>query len=449
MTAGRLRRIHAVVAAAAALLAALPMARAADCCQWELRVQRTGVASDNFLVELYAHIPESGHAFFDGGLDIKADGVMWRSTEICGDGLVGDAGEVVGSEVRGIYVAHDRGGAPPDRSNPIRVWCGEFEARCEDPATRQIWTEGRQFSYYLSYPGLDLEACEPRDSLREFQCGPIVIDAGRVLSPFPGTGHVVKGEGVELYPESAGARFGARLADELLDWRGGGGGGSAAFDLELSLAGLEPGAAIDTSWLTQLRRCDAEHGSLLVRMSLEGGDVVALWPDFSEAGIGVVLTELHLKGKLVGETEIKSGGVVALHGLCTELTWSLELDDRDRPTLALMCEQPFILVDPGGGQHQIDRLAMTGIAEPGGLLGMDYVEVAASEARRLAILHAGGRASACYADCDGSGARDFFDFLCFQNAFSAGNRYADCNEDGALDFFDFLCFQNQFAAACP
>jgi hypothetical protein len=55
----------------------------------------------------------------------------------------------------------------------------------------------------------------------------------------------------------------------------------------------------------------------------------------------------------------------------------------------------------------------------------------------------------CYADCDGSGALDFFDFLCFQNAFAGGDPYADCDGTGALDFFDFLCFQNEFAAGCP
>ncbi|MFG0283419.1 MAG: GC-type dockerin domain-anchored protein [Phycisphaerales bacterium JB039] len=55
----------------------------------------------------------------------------------------------------------------------------------------------------------------------------------------------------------------------------------------------------------------------------------------------------------------------------------------------------------------------------------------------------------CYADCDQSGALDLFDFLCYQNAFAAGEPYADCDASGALDFFDFLCFQNEFAAGCP
>jgi hypothetical protein len=55
----------------------------------------------------------------------------------------------------------------------------------------------------------------------------------------------------------------------------------------------------------------------------------------------------------------------------------------------------------------------------------------------------------CYADCDGSGELDFFDFLCFQNLFAAGDPRADCDESGELDFFDVLCFQNAFAAGCP
>ncbi len=53
-----------------------------------------------------------------------------------------------------------------------------------------------------------------------------------------------------------------------------------------------------------------------------------------------------------------------------------------------------------------------------------------------------------YADCDGSGGLDFFDFLCFQNAFAAGDSYANCDGAGGLDFFDFLCFQNEFAGGC-
>ena len=55
----------------------------------------------------------------------------------------------------------------------------------------------------------------------------------------------------------------------------------------------------------------------------------------------------------------------------------------------------------------------------------------------------------CAADCDGSGALDFMDFLCFQQRFGAGDLRADCDGDSALTLFDYLCFQNAYAAGCP
>jgi len=55
---------------------------------------------------------------------------------------------------------------------------------------------------------------------------------------------------------------------------------------------------------------------------------------------------------------------------------------------------------------------------------------------------------ACYADCNGSGALDVFDFLCFQDKFVQGDPEADCDGSGSLDIFDFLCFQDAFATGC-
>jgi hypothetical protein len=60
--------------------------------------------------------------------------------------------------------------------------------------------------------------------------------------------------------------------------------------------------------------------------------------------------------------------------------------------------------------------------------------------------------SECAADCDqstGAGNLDIFDFLCFVNAFNAGEAGADCTADGGLDIFDFLCFVNAFNGGCP
>jgi hypothetical protein len=54
----------------------------------------------------------------------------------------------------------------------------------------------------------------------------------------------------------------------------------------------------------------------------------------------------------------------------------------------------------------------------------------------------------CYADCDGDKELSFFDFLCYTNAFNAGDTYADCDGDGELTFFDFLCYTNLFNKGC-
>jgi hypothetical protein len=54
----------------------------------------------------------------------------------------------------------------------------------------------------------------------------------------------------------------------------------------------------------------------------------------------------------------------------------------------------------------------------------------------------------CFADCDGSGALDVMDYLCFAEIFAAGSNAADCDASGGLDLFDFLCFVNAFHEGC-
>ncbi|MCW5756123.1 MAG: hypothetical protein KIT54_02700 [Phycisphaeraceae bacterium] len=54
----------------------------------------------------------------------------------------------------------------------------------------------------------------------------------------------------------------------------------------------------------------------------------------------------------------------------------------------------------------------------------------------------------CYADCDGDGDLNIFDFLCFQNKFAVRDLAADCDLDGRFTIFDFLCFQNRFSRGC-
>ncbi|MCA9277760.1 MAG: hypothetical protein H6815_03130 [Phycisphaeraceae bacterium] len=55
----------------------------------------------------------------------------------------------------------------------------------------------------------------------------------------------------------------------------------------------------------------------------------------------------------------------------------------------------------------------------------------------------------CYADCDGSGTLNVFDYICFGNAYSTNDPYADCDGNGVLNVFDYICFGNAYAVGCP
>ena len=56
--------------------------------------------------------------------------------------------------------------------------------------------------------------------------------------------------------------------------------------------------------------------------------------------------------------------------------------------------------------------------------------------------------AACPADCDGNGALNVLDFVCFQGLFVSGDPAADCDGSGQLDVLDFVCFQGAFVAGC-
>ncbi|MFG0286271.1 MAG: hypothetical protein ACF8R7_17805 [Phycisphaerales bacterium JB039] len=104
---------------------------------------------------------------------------------------------------------------------------------------------------------------------------------------------------------------------------------------------------------------------------------------------------------------IENGGTPELPGLFFGLTYDVKAGE---------------IVDPFTGQVQVREEQFDVLIEPD---------------------------AACYADCDASGDLDVFDFLCFQNAFAAGEAYADCDASGDLDIFDFLCFQNAMTTGCP
>lgn len=55
----------------------------------------------------------------------------------------------------------------------------------------------------------------------------------------------------------------------------------------------------------------------------------------------------------------------------------------------------------------------------------------------------------CYADCDGNGTLNVFDYICFGSAYAASDPYADCDGNTAFNIFDYICFGNAYAAGCP
>ena len=57
----------------------------------------------------------------------------------------------------------------------------------------------------------------------------------------------------------------------------------------------------------------------------------------------------------------------------------------------------------------------------------------------------------CYADCDGSGALNILDFICFMNNYASGAACANCDgttQPPVLNVNDFTCFLNKYAAGC-
>ena len=54
----------------------------------------------------------------------------------------------------------------------------------------------------------------------------------------------------------------------------------------------------------------------------------------------------------------------------------------------------------------------------------------------------------CEADCNGDGAVNTLDVLCFLNLWTAGDAASDCNGDGVINTLDVLCFLNAWNAGC-
>lgn len=55
----------------------------------------------------------------------------------------------------------------------------------------------------------------------------------------------------------------------------------------------------------------------------------------------------------------------------------------------------------------------------------------------------------CYADCDGSGVLNIFDYICFGAQYAGQLPYADCDGSGSFNVFDYICFGQEYANGCP
>lgn len=124
-----------------------------------------------------------------------------------------------------------------------------------------------------------------------------------------------------------------------------------------------------------------------------------------------------------------------------------ELDEAILDFIA--AEIPMADGDPWQGSHLRQMNPPIGVMDPDIDEGETYYPgyLSATDLRPLDAL--GWTITlGCPADCDGSGSLDFFDFLCFQDAFDAGDPSADLDGDGEFTVFDFLAFQNAFDAGC-
>ncbi|MEQ9097300.1 MAG: GC-type dockerin domain-anchored protein [Phycisphaerales bacterium] len=434
-------------AMALAILAGAATTSADDACRWELKIKRKAILSDNFEVELWAHVPDDVHAFAGAHLDLLTSGVDWIDVGDCLLGL-GHIGDIVGDDVRDIEMGQIH--FPPamiyaDTTNPIRVWCGEFEAQGGFPY-RSVLTSTDQFGYYVDESSSDTEDCSPMEALRTVFVGPIVI-GDWIAATFDGTIGVPSGDGLILEAEgTAVPEIAAAITDEAASWAPG-----STFEHTIDVNDLPGGATVELDWFPWWQTGGLLREGLSATMAktvIPGGPpTIEVTPDFGDVGVPRVPTRLLLEGRVVGEPILGSGASFSLFNPCFELTWCWVLNQFDQMVLVLKCEDPFD-IELGGRRYMVDAIELDPSQAPGAAGGLDRVEVRARGTRSIEITSAGFSGGACRADCDGNGELNIFDFLCFQNLFASGDLAADFDGDGRLTIFDFLEFQNAFAIGC-
>ncbi|NRA58969.1 MAG: hypothetical protein HRU13_12715, partial [Phycisphaerales bacterium] len=438
------RAVLAGSLALATLVGLAPTANAGDDCRWELKIKRKAILSDNFEVELWAHIPDDAQAFASARLDLLTSGVDW--VDAGSPCLLGISGGVIdGDDVRFIEVGQIQ--FPPaaifaDTANPIRVWCGEFEAQGGFPY-RSVLTSTDAFRYYVDGVSSETEECSPIEAFRSVFVGPIVI-GDWIAATFEDTIGIPRGDGLLLEAEgTAVPEIGAALTDETAAWSPG-----SRFEHTINVNRMPVAATFELDWFPWWQtpgRLREGLSASMTKTAIPGGPpVIEVTPDFGDVGVRRVPSRLILDGTRVGDPILGAGAAITLFNPCFELTWCYVLNTNDQLVLVLKCEDPFD-IEIGGRRYTVDTIELDPQQAPGAVGGMDRAEVRATGTSTIEITGAGFTGS-CVADCDGSGELNIFDFLCFQNRFATGDPAADIDGDGSLTIFDFLAFQNAFAA---
>ncbi len=109
-----------------------------------------------------------------------------------------------------------------------------------------------------------------------------------------------------------------------------------------------------------------------------------------------------------------------------EFSWTADVNDTYIVTYDTVTDAMFVWEDDGAGDEEaVEWVTIETNAQFANLQGDD-----------------------CVADCNGDGALNILDFVCFQGLFVAGDLDADCNGDGVLNILDFVCFQGLFVQGC-
>ncbi|UYV12349.1 MAG: hypothetical protein NCW75_13740 [Phycisphaera sp.] len=226
-------------------------------------------------------------------------------------------------------------------------------------------------------------------------------------------------------------------------------GGVVSASVGIDVLAPDPAAACMTV-------CSFEVGSFIIpsgKMSLDpwpiDPDLVAVAPDFTGVGDETYTLQIFdLSGTLVHE----ESGLQGIAGGCS--SWPSEIGKLGGTTPCFKtCYPPDSVFRTAGGLefdvHELRALA-EGAPDAGPLASLDFSILNMDELVLFdPVTELPAIAKPCRADIDGDGALTIFDFLAFQNLFSAGDPAADFDDDGQLTIFDFLLFQNEFSAGCP